>query len=99
MRREPDRRGFLQVASTGVLAATALRSSSAVGNGPNDKLTVGLIGCGGRGTHDARLCQGNPNVEVAYVSDPDERRLASAAKSFNVPSSMMTTRSSRTHSR
>jgi len=81
-----DRRCFLQAASTGVLAATAL-SNSAVGSGPNDKLTVGLVGCGGRGTHDAQLFKGHPNVDIAYVCDPDATRLGSAAKSFEVPAS------------
>ena len=83
-----DRRTFLQVASTGVMAAglsATLPEASAVGKGPNDKLTVGLIGCGGRGTHDTGLIRDVPNVEIAYVCDPDEGRRAAKAKEFNVP--------------
>ena len=85
-----DRRTFLQIASTEIVAATALSALSAsrtLGADANNKLTVGLIGCGGRGLHDAGLFRDNPNVEIAYVCDPDEGRLASAAKQFAVPSS------------
>ncbi len=84
-----DRRTFLQVASTGVVAATlsaTLPAASAVGKGPNDKLTVGLIGCGGRGTHDTGLFRDVPNVEIAYVCDPDDNRRAAVAQKFGIPS-------------
>lgn len=77
-----NRREFVQ-RSTAALAAAALatqtRTASAVG--ANGKLVVGLIGCGGRGTHDAGLFKNTPNVEVAYCCDVDEeRRNATAAK-------------------
>jgi predicted dehydrogenase len=51
-----DRRDLLRTAGVGV--ATAL--SSRVVLGANDRLRVGLIGCGGRGTLDARLMRGTP---------------------------------------
>jgi predicted dehydrogenase len=81
------RRTFLNLAATGVAASTIYRASRAVGNSPNEKLTVGLIGCGGRGTHDAGLFKNVPNVEIAYVCDPDEGRRQTAAKAFGVDSS------------
>ena len=80
-----DRRKFLKVATSGVLAATALGGTAATAASANGRLLVGLIGCGGRGTHDAQLFKSNPNVEIAYVCDPDEQRLALAAKGFGVP--------------
>ena len=40
----------------------------------------GLIGCGGRGTHDAGLLKKTPNVEVAYVCDRRSTRREAAAK-------------------
>ena len=83
------RRTFLQAASTSIASATALSSladSSSFAGAPSDKLRVGLIGCGGRGKHDAGLFQNSPGVEIAYVCDCDQARLAEAAKQFNVPS-------------
>jgi predicted dehydrogenase len=88
MSRSTNRRTFLQVASTSLASASALSSlavSHSFAGAPGDKLRVGLIGCGGRGLHDAGLFSESPGVEIAYVCDPDEGRLAIAAKKFNVP--------------
>lgn len=82
-----DRRSFLKVASTGVAAATTLKATRAIGNSPNEKITFGLIGCGGRGAHDAKLMKDVPNVEIAYVCDVDESRRQSVAKTLDVDSS------------
>jgi predicted dehydrogenase len=62
-----------------------INGPSVIGAAPTDKLTVGLIGCGGRGLHDLELFKSNPNVEIAYVCDPDAGRLATAAKKFGIP--------------
>jgi predicted dehydrogenase len=83
------RRTFLQGASVTLASATALSSlpvSPSFAGAPSDKVRVGLIGCGGRGKHDAGLFQSSPNVEIAYVCDCDQGRLAEAAKMFGVPS-------------
>jgi predicted dehydrogenase len=79
------RREFVQIASAGFASAAALgpRTASAA-KGPNEKLVVGLIGCGGRGTHDAKLFQGTPNVELAYVCDVDEARRYAAAEKLGI---------------
>ena len=66
-----SRREFLVVTSA-IAAATAFQSQAVAAKGANDKLVVGLIGCGGRGVHDAGLFKNTPNVEVAYVCDVDE---------------------------
>ncbi len=79
-----NRREFLELTSAGLLAATTFNVARAAPKGANDKLVVGLIGCGGRGVHDAGLFRKTPNVEVAYVSDVDEGRRQSAAKSLGV---------------
>ena len=47
--------------------------------GASEDIVVGLIGCGGRGTHDAGLFQNTPNVKLAYVCDVDEQRRGKAA--------------------
>jgi predicted dehydrogenase len=69
------------------LAAAALVSNKAGARSANEALVVGLIGCGGRGTHDAGLFRDTPNVKLAYVADVDEARRAAAAKSLGVESS------------
>ena len=84
---QPNRREFLALTSAGLLVASAIGTAHAAPKSANDKLVVGLIGCGGRGNHDAGLFRKLPNVEVAYVSDVDDNRRAAAAKSFEIPSS------------
>ena len=79
-----NRREFLELTSAGLLGATAFDVARAAPKSANDKLVVGLIGCGGRGVHDAGLFRKTPNVDVAYVSDVDEDRRQSAAKSLGV---------------
>lgn len=80
-----NRREFLERTSAGVIAAAALSGARARGAvSANGKIVVGLIGCGGRGTHDAGLFKNTPNVEVAYVCDVDENRRGAAAKSLGV---------------
>src|SRR4051812_15993125 len=77
------RRDFLK-ASASAAALIALPATTSRAAGANDRLRVGLIGCGGRGTHDAGLFANTPNVEVSYVCDTDQGRLASAAKGLHV---------------
>src|SRR5262245_53040505 len=78
-----DRRQFLLTASSTALAAAAATSPAAA-QSANNKLVVGLIGCGGRGTHDAGLFQKTTNVELAYVCDVDDARRNLAAKSLGI---------------
>lgn len=46
---------------------------------PGDRVTIGLIGCGGMGTENLYRLMGKPEVEVAALCDVDERRLADPA--------------------
>lgn len=78
-----NRREFMKVTSA-LCAASALYTATATGKGSNDKLVVGLIGCGGRGGHDAELFRKTTNVEVAYVCDVDDARRAAAASKFDI---------------
>ncbi len=45
---------------------------------PNEKVVVALVGCGGMGMTDLRDFLRVPEVEVAALCDPDERRIADA---------------------
>src|SRR5688572_9216273 len=81
------RRDFVKLTSAGmVAAATSLSATPSFGKGANDKLIVGLIGCGGRGTHDAGLFKNTSNVELKYVCDVDDARRAAAAEKLGVNS-------------
>jgi predicted dehydrogenase len=82
------RRTFLMQSAAGLAGAAALsaatgaRDNHARANDANSRLRFGLIGCGGRGTHVARLFLDLPNVELAYVCDLDQARLDQAMQNF-----------------
>lgn len=74
------RRTFLKQTGLGVAGAAAVGwTRTARAAGANDRISVGLIGCGGRGPGVAEGMGG-----VDYVCDPDRGRLAAAAKKFGV---------------
>lgn len=83
-----NRREFLKFSSAGLVAA-ALQGTpaSAAATSANEKIAVGLIGCGGRGVHDAELFQTAPNVELAYVCDVDAERRAAAVRTLGLDAS------------
>jgi len=56
--------------AVGPLAGAATRSVS-----PNDKLVIGLIGCGGMGAANMRSLMEFPDVQVAAVCDVDDARM------------------------
>src|SRR6476660_931735 len=60
-----QRRNFLKASGLGVTALSASRVM-----GANDRLHIGLIGCGGRGRFVARLMRdSSPNVSYNAVAD------------------------------
>jgi predicted dehydrogenase len=72
-----DRRTFLQQAGLGAAAlATATRYANA---SKADRLIVGVIGPGGMGSSHLNLLGQNKEVDLAWVCDVDETRLAKAA--------------------
>jgi predicted dehydrogenase len=76
-----DRRTFLgATAVTGASLIMADASSAAAVQGANNRIVVGVMGTGGRGTGLARAFQGQPNVDVAIVCDADMGRAEAAAQ-------------------
>jgi predicted dehydrogenase len=76
-----DRREFLQ--QGGTLAAGAAALSLATSTrvlGANEKIVLGVIGPGGMGGNLLRSFAAQADVTVAYVCDPDEQRMNSAAQ-------------------
>jgi predicted dehydrogenase len=86
MQQEANRRTFLAAGGAGLAAATLAAPLSARARDANDAILVGLIGCGGRGVHDAGLFKNSGNVKLAYVCDVDERRRGEAAEKLGVES-------------
>jgi predicted dehydrogenase len=72
------RRDFL----TGSVAAGLMLSNNAAIRADlsaNDRITVAVIGVGGRGSGLLRAFAGQPQVVVKYICDVDERRMAKSA--------------------
>ncbi len=89
MRKKLTRRRFLKdstralAGGVAALAASdfARRTIAAEGKGPlgaNERVGVGFIGVGGRGTWHVRTFKGFPDVEVIAVCDPHQGRVAGA---------------------
>lgn len=64
----------------GSAAAFTIVSAGAVkGTQANSKISVGLIGAGGRGTYDARITHGDPRAQVTALCDLFDDRIEKAA--------------------
>jgi len=78
--RSVNRRAFLK-GSLSVAAVTAVlpqRQSRAA----NEKVVIGLMGAGGRGRQVVQMFAARPDVEIAWVCDPDSRRLEPAKQAI-----------------
>ena len=73
------RRGFLQT-STAAGASLLLTGTKASGKilGANDRLRIAVVGLNGRGQSHLAGWMDQPNVEIAYIVDPDKNVLAKA---------------------
>jgi predicted dehydrogenase len=81
MSHDLNRRGFLAAAATtgAALSLTTAASAAAV-QGANTRLSVGIMGTGGRGSGLATAFQQQPNVDVTFVCDVDQARVDRAAQ-------------------
>ena len=75
------RREFLQYTTVATAAASAAGVSLNTA-GANDRIQIGLMGCGGRGSFLLREFTKLDGVDVRYLSDPDSNRLNSCGKAF-----------------
>ncbi len=67
---EFSRRDFIRTSAAAVSLAAMSSGTSRIFAAGSDKLRVGLIGCGGRGTGAARDCvNSSPNVEIYAMAD------------------------------
>ncbi|MCF7975838.1 MAG: Gfo/Idh/MocA family oxidoreductase [Phycisphaerae bacterium] len=70
-----NRREFMK-RSVGAAAAAVLPYGSV--RGANEKIVIGVMGLGGRGTYLAEKFADRPDTEIAYLCDPNTRRFARA---------------------
>ncbi len=78
-----SRRGFI-AASSVAAAATIVRAKTALGYQANSKVSIGLIGCGGRGTWIAELFKDHGGYEIAAVHDYFADRANACGDKFGV---------------
>lgn len=77
MPHAPNRRTFLGAAAGLALGAAASRAADS--SSPADRVVVGVMGMGGRGTGLAGLFASQPGARIAYVCDVDRARAGAAA--------------------
>src|ERR1700710_1820766 len=72
------RRKFISASAlaAGALATPFLRSARAGEPGANDKIRLGIIGCGGMGQGDLKCFFLNPEVDCVVACDVDDAQLA-----------------------
>lgn len=74
-----SRRQFVQNAATATAALAATPRLLAQSRGANEKIVLGLIGCGGMGRSNMNSFLKRPGVELAAVCDVDEKHLEQAS--------------------
>ena len=81
---DKQRRTFLKQSGLGLAGTVALNwtTASARAAGSNEKVNLGVIGGGGRGSGVARQFAGEQDCEVTYVCDPDSKRAGRLADSL-----------------
>ena len=72
--RQTNRRKFFRQTGVGIAVSVASLTQTATVQGANERIVVGVIGCGGRGVGLGRIFNGQPGATVAYVCDPDRTR-------------------------
>lgn len=80
----PSRRALLKAtAAASALAATGALGTNFAHAASSDKLRIGLVGCGGRGTGAAKDCLGsNENVQLVAMGDMFPERIADCRKNL-----------------
>ena len=83
-RNQMSRRELLNhsaVAAAGMAAVSLARPASLRAAGANERIVIGFMGCGGRGTFLLNeMFARNKNLDFAYMCDPDAKRLAAGIK-------------------
>ena len=88
LRSDLSRRDFVKLSAvtTGAAVLAQLGASTVMAaSGGSDRIRVGLVGCGGRGTGAAQNClESSAGVEIVALADLFPRQVEVAAKKFKV---------------
>ncbi len=80
-----SRRTFLAGAGASVLAFTVVRPQIVRGAEANDKIAIGLIGCGGRGRWIANLFQKHGGYQLVAAADYFQDQVDAVGEQFQLP--------------
>jgi predicted dehydrogenase len=75
-----NRRNFMEAASAGIAAPAVWAQAN---RPPSERVRVGWIGCGARGSGELRMIARHPDAEIVAVSDAIESRMAQARDSIS----------------
>lgn len=73
------RRQFLKTSQQAAALASAAATLPFAAHGANEKVVIGLMGAGGRGSQLLEWFAARPDIEVAWIAEPDESRSQKAA--------------------
>ncbi|HOX03501.1 MAG TPA: Gfo/Idh/MocA family oxidoreductase [Candidatus Paceibacterota bacterium] len=82
-----NRRQFLASAGATALSLSVLQPAMAAGAASPDKIKLGLIGCGGRGSWIANLFQKQGGYDLVAVADYFPDRTAAVGQKLGIPES------------
>jgi len=77
------RREFVKAAAISTAGLVLVKPGSVIGAPANSRLRLGLIGAGGRGTHDAGVFVSETNTQVTAVADAFQDRLERAKRQLD----------------
>src|SRR5437773_10139751 len=82
MKSKLRRRDFLKAASVAAAGITFMKPESVFGTSANSAVQLGVIGCGGRGTHVASSFMTNTDTRVVAIAELFEDRLRAGQEHF-----------------
>ncbi len=91
MKRSVDRREFLRSSAAGAIAAgltTIAPNVLRAARSANERIVVGVLGVNGRGKALANVLAAQPDVDIAYLCDVDERVIGAVSEAVSRGSSM-----------
>ena len=78
-----ERREFLGVVGTAAAGVMVMKAGTALGYAANSAVRMGLLGCGGRGTHVATSFSQNTTAQVVALGDMFQNQLAAGKAHFD----------------
>ena len=79
-----SRRNFISGSAAGAAAFSIMSPQTVKGYQANSKISVGLIGSGGRGSFDASIVNGDPRGRITALCDLYDDHLEKAAQTIKV---------------